>query len=756
MNETLQKHSVDLLVTGGGMAGTMAALAARKAGRSVLLVEPGNVLGGQGTAGGVAGFCGDTARVNGIFGELVRRLARHDLIAPFEPTADRRPYDLEWCAFFLQEMVAEAGVEVLFHAVVVDAKAAGGRVNEVLVATADGLRTVAARVVVDASGRCIVPLKAGFPVNHLGANEQLPMSLYFTLWDSGKPAKPILPPGAPAWEGDEALPMTSLHHFPSGKMEVKMKVVGFDAADPLSLSHAEMFARRQMAGLIYHLQTKGYRQRRYENYVLASVSRHIGVREERSILGEHFLTRDEVSSGAVFADAVAVGTYHFDYHWPDRMERAGTGITTMVEPYQIPLRCLIPKGARNLLVPGRGASGDQMAMSSFRVMATAAQMGFAAGLAADEYLRQNADAVGAIDIRPLQARLEEGGQALDLSRYGQYLRHKRETREFAFGEERPFAQCHASSLVRLPNNGFLIAYFGGTREKHPDVGIWLSERRQGAWMPPRLAAKLSDEPHWNPVLFQSPAGPLILYFKIGPSPYAWRTWMMHSRDEGRTWSAPAELISGDGIARGPVRCKPIVLADGTVLAPGSDESAKDGRHVWRAFIDRSDDGGFTFQPGPLLPLDPEKIPGLGVIQPTLWESRPGTVHMLLRSTCGRMCRSDSTDGGRNWSEMEAIDLPNNNKGVDVTLLADGRLALICNPIGKPEDGNHTPLSILLSSDNGRSWTHRRDLETDPGEYIYPAIIPTEVGMAVSYTWRRERIAFWQGSVESIPAADTRK
>src|SRR5690606_10272244 len=133
-----------------------------------------------------------------------------------------------------------------------------------------------------------------------------------------------------------------LHHFPSGKMEVKMKVVGFDAADPLSLSQAEMFARRQMAGLICHLQTKGYRQRRYENYVLASVSRHIGVREERSILGEHLLTQDEVSCGAVFADAVAVGTYHFDYHWPDRMERAGTGITTMVEPYQIPLRCLIP------------------------------------------------------------------------------------------------------------------------------------------------------------------------------------------------------------------------------------------------------------------------------------------------------------------------------------------------------------------------------------------------------------------------------
>ena len=86
----------NLVVVGGGMAGVMAALAAKTPQNRVLLLEPSNVLGGQGTAGGVAGFCGDTARVNRPFAELVAQLARHDFIEPYRPNEDRRAYDLEW------------------------------------------------------------------------------------------------------------------------------------------------------------------------------------------------------------------------------------------------------------------------------------------------------------------------------------------------------------------------------------------------------------------------------------------------------------------------------------------------------------------------------------------------------------------------------------------------------------------------------------------------------------------------------------
>jgi NADPH-dependent 2,4-dienoyl-CoA reductase/sulfur reductase-like enzyme len=171
---TNKQLNPDVLVVGGGMAGVMAALAARTPGVRVLLVEPANVLGGQGTAGGVAGFCGDTARVNRPFAELVGRLEQHGLIEPYRPNEDRRAYDLEWCAFFLQEMVVGAGIDVLLHGRVIAAVAEEGRVKELTLASAGGLHRVHPRIVIDASGACIVPELAGFPVIHEGANRQLP------------------------------------------------------------------------------------------------------------------------------------------------------------------------------------------------------------------------------------------------------------------------------------------------------------------------------------------------------------------------------------------------------------------------------------------------------------------------------------------------------------------------------------------------------------------------------------------------------
>ena len=734
-------RTVDVLVAGGGIAGVFAALGAREGGAQAVLVEPHNVLGGQGTAGGVAGFCGDTARVNGAFAELVERMAAHGLIAPYNPLADRRGYDLEHMAFFLQESLSAAGVEVLLHARVCDAKAEDGVIRRVRVALDGGTLAYQPRMVIDATGECVIPAAAGFPTMHEGPLRQLPMSLYFTLWDTGKPVEPLLPAGCPTWETDDDLPMTSVHRFPSGKLEVKMKVIGFDAADGESLSAAEQFARRQMMGLIYHLQTKGYAGTVYDRHVLASVSRQIGVREGRRIVGEHVLTEEEVRHGAIFPDAVAVGTYHLDYHWPDRVQRAGTGICDMVEPYHIPLRALIPKGATNLLVPGRGASGDQMAMSSFRVMATCAQTGYAAGLAAAQCVREKATPL-TLSVPALQAKIEAGGQSLNLSDYGEYLRESIHMHEHIFGDDRPFAQCHASTLVQLPNDRFLVAWFGGTHEKHADVGIWGAERKEGRWSPPRLLAKVRQSPHWNPVLFAD-AGRVHLFFKVGDEIPDWETWVITSEDGGQSWRAPRELVPGDRGGRGPVKNKPILLANGDWLAPASVETAAG----WDVFVDRSTDGGLTWEASAF--VDRSAVDGLGIIQPSLWESAPGQVHMLMRSTAGVVFRSDSADGGRTWCPAYPTDLPNNNSGLDLAKLRDGTLALVFNPVA----GNwaaRTPLRLALSFDNGATWPRWLDIETEPGEYSYPAIIPTAVGMAITYTWKRERVAFWMGSVERVP------
>ena len=319
------------------------------------------------------------------------------------------------------------------------------------------------------------------------------------------------------------------------------------------------------------------------------------------------------------------------------------------------------------------------------------------------------------------------------------------TREHIFGDQRPFAQCHASSLALLPGDRVLAAWFGGTREKHPDVGIWGAVREGGAWSAPVRFAKVRESPHWNPVLWAPSGEDVQLYFKVGDSISRWETWLATSRDGGRSFSPPHELVPGDRGGRGPVKNKPLRLADGTWLAPASLET----RTSWDAFVDRSEDGGRSWKARPLVARG--AVAGKGVIQPGLWGSSSGRVHMLLRSTCGRVCRSDSTDGGVTWSAVYPTELPHNNSGLDVVRLASGALVLVCNPVS----GNwaaRSPLSILVSEDDGASWPRRLDLESGEGEYSYPAVVAAGDNVAVTYTWRRERIAYWRGRVDEVPPA----
>ena len=454
----MEIRDVDVLVLGGGMAGIFAAIGARNPPASVVIVEPSNVLGGQGTTGGVAGFVGDTQHVNDIFRTLLDRLAACGKIDPYRPNDDRRAYDLETCAFLLQELVTEAGVEIWLHAAALDVTREGTAIVEVLVRCGPTTVRVRPKIVIDATGNAIISSMAGAETEHLGARQQLPMSLYFTLWDTHRPVHPFLPPGCPKWDSSDDLPMTSLHAFADGRIEVKMKVVGFDAADGFSLSQAEIHARRQMMGLIYHLQTRGYQGRHSFNqgkplstFTLASVARAIGQREGRRIVGRTRLTEHDVRSACVFEDAVAVGTYHLDYHWPDTEKRAGTGVTDMVEPYHIPLSAMRPAALDNVLCPGRSLSGDQLALSSYRAMATCAQMGLGAGTAAALAIGA-AQPLDAIDLIELKRRLAVRGQSLNLSDYGDYLRCLRHIEETVPLSRRPGAnEASQLSLLRAPN-----------------------------------------------------------------------------------------------------------------------------------------------------------------------------------------------------------------------------------------------------------------------------------------------------------------
>jgi predicted neuraminidase len=333
-------------------------------------------------------------------------------------------------------------------------------------------------------------------------------------------------------------------------------------------------------------------------------------------------------------------------------------------------------------------------------------------------------------------------------------------RVFVFGEARPFAQCHAATLVERRDGTTLVAFFAGPYEGHDDVAIWIAERpaadprtdpsagsatRFGA---PRIAAKVAPVAHWNPVLYPlgGEAGeaaeteapePIALQWKVGRRIRRWTTWLARSYDGGRTFEDPAPLVPGDRSGgRGAVRSKPIRLASGDWLAGASRET----RWRWDAFFDRSPDGIGGWVASAPIALDRSRFQGKGLIQPALWESAPGRVHALLRSTDGRIHRSDSEDDGRTWSTARAIDVPNNNSALDVARLADGTLALACNPV--PGNwGPRSPLSLLFSRDEGASWPWRIDVETGPGEFSYPALIASGGGLALCYTWNRRRIAY---------------
>jgi predicted neuraminidase len=341
--------------------------------------------------------------------------------------------------------------------------------------------------------------------------------------------------------------------------------------------------------------------------------------------------------------------------------------------------------------------------------------------------------------------------------------------EHLFEDEVPFDSCHASTLIVLPDGHILAAWFGGTREGADDVAIWLSRRDEDGWKEPVKIADEASEPHWNPVLFRDGEGKVWLFYKVGKEIRSWRTMYRVSEDNGRTWSETAILVEGDSGGRGPVKNKPIILQDGTWVAPASIEL-----DTWEAFADLSYDNGKTWTTGnkitlpqaqaaagsdavptvtaaeadtPVPPVPAASFQGIGVIQPAVWESEPGQVHMLLRSTIGLTCRSDSKDNGKTWTDAYATDLPNNNSGLDLVRLDSGVLAVVYNPVAQ-NWGKRTPIVISLSRDNGSTWGETFVLEDAPGEYSYPAIVAAGDEVYVTYTWKRKRIAFWRLAVTS--------
>jgi len=304
--------------------------------------------------------------------------------------------------------------------------------------------------------------------------------------------------------------------------------------------------------------------------------------------------------------------------------------------------------------------------------------------------------------------------------------------------EKPTPQCHASTIVETPS-GLVAAWFGGTREGSASVGIWLSRHDGKAWARPVEVANGVQSPEkrhpcWNPVLFRPKRGPVMLFYKVGPNPRAWWGMLTTSRDDGKTWARPRKLGKDDKIGHliGPVKNKPIQLADGSILCPSSTE-----HRGWRVHFERTGDLGKTWEViGPI--HDGSRF---GAIQPSILTWPDGRMQVLCRSRQGVVAQSWSADAGKTWSGMTPTTLPNPNAGTDAVTLTDGRQLLVHNHTTRTGDfpSGRNMLNVAVSPD-GKTWTTVLTLEKRKGEFSYPAVIQTSDGKVhVTYTYLRRSV-----------------
>jgi predicted neuraminidase len=300
--------------------------------------------------------------------------------------------------------------------------------------------------------------------------------------------------------------------------------------------------------------------------------------------------------------------------------------------------------------------------------------------------------------------------------------------EFIY-ESAPFPSCHASTIVET-DAGMVAAWFGGTDEKEPDVGIWLSRNIDGKWTAPVEVANGIQSletrfPCWNPVLLQPRSGPLMLFYKVGPAPDSWWGMLMTSDDAGQTWSKPRRLPEG---ILGPIKNKPIQLANGDILSPSSSEH--DG---YRVHFERSSDLGKTW----IATAAVNDGRGIQAIQPSILIHNDGRLQAIGRTEQQKVFEVYSTDNGRTWGELILTSLPNPDAGTDAITLADGRHLIVYNHTSE----GRSPLNLAVSAD-GKNWQAGFVLENQPGEYSYPAVIQSRDGLVhITYTWKREKIRY---------------
>lgn len=416
----------EVLVLGGGPAGVAAAIAARRSGAKVTLVERYGFLGGTATSGMYGSFCGfytsgpkQEQVIKGIADEMLQHLARKNAL--LGPVRSKEMvvllYDLPSLKLILDRMVLDAGIEVLFHSSVVKAKVEGGGIASVGVVSKSGLVDLEGEIFIDATGDADVATLAGAPyekdpqalqpgslmfkVSNVDMGEVLPLVISEQLHEFIKEANR---------SGKYDIPREDGNLIPSpheGEVVVGFSRVSVDGTDVHSLTEAELEGRRQVQECFRFLTE---RVPGFKKACLSDIAFQVGIRETRRIIGEYVLTQEDVLSGAKFKDAVARCA------WPIEQHLKGTRVTLLQalegdEWYEIPYRCSLPLGVDNLLVAGRCISTTPEAQASTRVIAPSMAVGQACGTAAALCIGEGIPP-RRLDVGKLQMELREQGAAL--------------------------------------------------------------------------------------------------------------------------------------------------------------------------------------------------------------------------------------------------------------------------------------------------------------------------------------------------------
>lgn len=421
--------AADVVVCGGGVAGTMAAVAAARQGADVVLLERYGFLGGNATAGAVAQFnswrtASGRPVVAGFATEVVERLAHYHGAGQHETfvmstghVMDRVEYAPELLKLVLDDMVVEAGVQPLLHATLSEVATAGRQIESLRVLTKGGVLKLVPRVLIDASGDIDALQRAGARFLSLNEGEALqPATMMFSFGPINFVRFGALSPdelAILAKQGYEEghLARAALHVSRSpysfdGWFNISR--LGIDATDPLALSRAEIEGRRQAWRAAEYLR---HSVPGCEGGHLRSFATQVGVRETRRIEGDHVLSAEELLQPADFDDAIAMGAYPIDIHPASGGSLDYRGLDED-HAYQIPYRSLIPASFDNALAVGRGVSATHAALAAIRVMTISMAVGQAAGTAAALAIRNGLSDVRQVPMGPLRAALLLDGAIL--------------------------------------------------------------------------------------------------------------------------------------------------------------------------------------------------------------------------------------------------------------------------------------------------------------------------------------------------------